>query len=136
MTPLLRFSARWWPTALVVAVILYGTWLPAPMGEEPVALFVLPYADKWIHAVFGGGLAGAVVFDYMRARPGLRRPGLAVLMSVLMAVLAFMAVDEAVQGYLPIGRPSDFADLLADWGGALLGILTAPAATAAVLCRR
>lgn len=135
MAALLRFAARWWPSALVVAVILYGTWLPAPIGEEPVALIVLPYADKWIHAIFGGGLAASLLFDYMRARPGMRRPGLTAMFVVMMGVMAFMAVDEAVQGYLPIGRPSDFADLLADWGGALVGLLTAPAAIAAVLRR-
>lgn len=136
MTAFLRFMAGWWPSALVVAVILYGTWLPAPIGEEPGGFIALPYADKWIHAIFGGGLTGAVLFDYMRARPGMRRPGLTVILAAMMGIMAFMAVDEAVQGYLPIGRPSDFGDLLADWGGALVGLLTAPAAIAAVLRRR
>ncbi len=119
------------PTAAVVAVILYATWLPAPIGDTELPLF--EGIDKVIHAIFGGGLAGAILFDYTRSRPSLRVARPAVVWYVLMGVMAFMAVDESVQGMLPIGRPADYADLLADWLGAAVGALTAPRAVYATV---
>ncbi len=95
----------------------------------------VPYADKWIHAIFGGGLLGSLTFDYTRRRPGIRCPGPSVMMAFMLAVMAFMTVDEVVQGLLPIGRPSDPFDMMADWAGALVALGVAPAAVRAVLRR-
>lgn len=116
-----------WPSAIVLAVIIYATWLPAPLGSQPLP--PIPDIDKLIHAVFGGGLAGAIIFDCKRSRPQSRAIAPAALAYIICVSMALMAVDEAVQGILPIGRPSDAFDLLADWGGIAVAALTAPAAT-------
>ena len=52
---------QWWPSALVVAVIIYATWLPDPVGAEELPK--IPHLDKLIHAVMMGGLASALMFD-------------------------------------------------------------------------
>ena len=117
----------WLPSAVVYAVILYATWLPAPMGDMELPPF--PGFDKVIHAVFGGGLAGAMIFDYTRGRASLRMAPKAAVWYLAIVAMALMAIDEAVQGMLPIERTSDFADLLADWLGVAVGALTAPMAT-------
>jgi len=121
------------PSAIVTFVILYATWLPSPIGEAAMPVF--EYADKVIHAIFGGGLTGALLFDYTRSRPGLRKARPTVVWYVMLAVMAFMAIDESVQGMLPIGRTSDYGDLLADWLGAAVAALTAPQAVSLVLRR-
>lgn len=118
----------WWPTAVVAAVILYGTWLPADAG--PANLPAIPDIDKWIHAIFGGGLFSAMLFDHTRLTR--RAPILTAIVAFALIAMAAMALDEAIQGILPIARPSDPFDLLADWGGILIAALAAPRAISAV----
>mgnify|MGYP001634799328 CR=1 FL=1 len=117
-----KYIKRYWPTGLVVATILYATWLPAPIGDE--TLPSIPNIDKWIHAAFGFGLVCALAFDNFRA--GVRL-SLTRLLVLTLCAMAAMAVDEVVQGLLPIGRPSDAMDLLADWAGTAIGALAGPA---------
>lgn len=110
---------------LTVMVILYATWLPP--DDMPDDLPAFPYADKLIHAVMMGGLVGAVLFDTYRTMPrATRHISLRLIIAVTASVAAFSVVDEVVQGLLPIGRPSDPLDLVADWVGCAVAALTAP----------
>lgn len=127
---MLRFLKRYWPSCIVVLIILYATWVPKPI--DPNDLPKIPHIDKLMHAVLMGGLLGALLFDYRRA---MREHTLTrrTVMWFALGVCLFSVVDEVVQGLLPIGRPSDFYDLLADWFGVIIAALTAPRAVNAVV---
>lgn len=125
-----RFISHWWPSALVTAVIIYATWVPKPI--DPADIPPIPHIDKLIHAVMMGGLLGALLFDWRRADRS-RRLGLRTVIVFASAVAAFSVVDEIVQGLLPIGRPSDPLDLLADWAGVALSAWLSPPAVRACL---
>lgn len=127
-----RLLRHYWPTLIVLIVIIYATWVPKPVDPEDIP--PIPYIDKLIHAIMMGGLTGALAFDYKRQE---RRHMLTLkVMTVITAgVLLFGVVDEIVQGLLPIGRPSDPWDLVADWAGTLIGAVTAPPAVNAVVRR-
>lgn len=107
-------------TAATVLLIAYATLLPSPPGSEAVSMF--EGADKVIHACFGAMLTAAMVFDSGRRRAPFTMPGDAHIWYAAMASMALLAIDEMVQGQLPIGRRSDYLDLLADWGGAALAL--------------
>lgn len=113
----------YWPTALTLLVIFYATWLADPMPDTELPK--IPLLDKLIHIIMMGGLTGALMFDYYRRKP--HRPlTLRIIIAFTAGVMAFGIVDEVVQGLLPINRPSDPFDLLADWTGCLIGALIAP----------
>lgn len=118
---------------IVVGVIIYATWYSHPLPEEEIP--AIPHIDKLIHAIMMGGLTGAVLFDYRRA-DRTRRIGRKTVVIVSLSVALFAVVDEIVQGLLPIGRPSDYVDLLSDWVGVLVASLTAPSAVRGVLKSR
>lgn len=126
-----RISA-YWPTALVVLVILYATWVPHPLPDEDIP--PIPHIDKLIHAIMMGGLASALMFDWYRGCRDRILSARAVILFTA-AAMGFSVIDEVVQGLLPIGRPSDPLDLLADWGGCLIAAFAAPPAIRAVLRR-
>ncbi len=127
MTAVGKFLRSYWPSALIVCVILYATWLPGHL--EPSNLPKIPHLDKLIHAVMFGGLTGAILFD--RRRGGTRLNS-GIVLATAAGTLAFGAVDEWVQGLLPIGRPSDILDLCADAAGIIVATLTAPAVVNAI----
>jgi len=56
--------AAWWPTALVVGVILYATLNSDPVGADRFP--AIPHLDKLIHAIMFGGLFSAISFDRRR----------------------------------------------------------------------
>lgn len=110
-------------------MIIYATWVPQPL--EPETLPEIPGLDKVIHAVMTGGLLGALVFDTTRRQhwqPLSRRT----MVWLALGAALFGIVDEVVQGLLPIGRPSDPLDLLADWAGVLVAYFAAPPAVNAI----
>ena len=133
MSRLLRFFLNWYPTMIVVGVVLYATWVPKPLDEETLPL--IPGIDKMIHVVMMGGMVGSILFDYKRADRH-RELNARIVTVVTVGVMIFSLFDEVVQGLLPIGRPSDWLDLLADFTGALGGALLAPGAVNACLRRR
>ncbi len=122
---------HYWPTFIVVCVIIYATWLPHPLPSS--SLPSIPHIDKLIHAIMMGGFTGAVMFDYYRQCPSRRPLTLRVVIAFTSMAMAFSVVDETVQGLLPIGRPSDPLDLLADWLGCVVAAFTAPPAIRAVV---
>ena len=118
----------------MLAVIIYATWVPHPLPADDIP--PIPHIDKLIHAIMLGGLTGALMFDYHRADPRRRPLTPRIIAAFTAAAMAFGAVDETVQGLLPIGRPSDPLDLLADWAGSLIAAFTAPAAIRAIFRRK
>ncbi|MDE6287826.1 MAG: VanZ family protein [Muribaculaceae bacterium] len=130
---ILTFFSAWWPSMIVVAVILYATWVPKPLDPDDIP--PIPEIDKIIHAVMMGGFVGALLFDIRRHRRDIVL-SLRLVLKVALAVAVFSAVEEFVQGILPIGRPSDPLDLVADWIGVIFGALLAPPAVNAVLPRK
>lgn len=124
MGHIFTFIRHWWPTGIVVMVILYATWWPDPVGAEEMPK--IPHLDKLIHAIMMGGLTGALMFDYRRSSPSRRPLTTRAILAFTAAAMAFGTLDETVQGLLPIGRPADPVDLLADWAGCLIAAFTAP----------
>ena len=120
---MLRRLQQFWPSLLTLAVVLYATWLPSDI--QPDNLPPIPHLDKLIHAVMLGGLCGAVIFDCKRLDRAARLTRHTVWRAVI-AVAVFAVVDEVVQGLLPIDRPSDYVDLLADWVGVVIAYFAAP----------
>ena len=117
----------YWPSLLVVAVIIYATWIPKPIPYDNLP--GIPHIDKLIHAIMFGGLAGALMFDYYRKKTdngGHRNLSLRIIILMACISAAFGVLDETVQGLLKIGRPSDTYDLMADWVGVIVAIFTAP----------
>lgn len=129
----LRFFRNWWPTGLVLAVIIYATWVPQPIDPDDIP--PLPHIDKLIHAVMMGGLASALLFDWHRMAPAVHLLSRRVVWTVIAAVVGFSVVDEVVQGLLPIERPSDWLDFVADVVGAIVGALLARPAINAIFRR-
>ncbi len=112
---------RFWPSAIVVAVILYATLASDPTGDMSLMLF--PYCDKLIHAIMFGGLTGALMFDFYRhGRPLTRHLKLAVAAGVAI----FGLLDECAQALLTDVRSGDAFDWLADVVGVMVACLTAP----------
>lgn len=125
MSPLLRSIRSYWPTGIVVAVILYATLCPDPAGADQLP--AIPHIDKIIHAIMFGGLAGAIGFDYSRSH-GLSRPSMAMMAAFALASAIFGGLIELLQGAMHLGRGADALDFVADVTGCLVAFLTAPAA--------
>ncbi|MBA2564869.1 MAG: VanZ family protein [Gemmatimonadetes bacterium] len=106
-TPLTR---RWVAPAAWTAVVLAVTLTPLEAPARGV-----PGLDLLVHATLFGVLAALVLW----AHPGPGRAGLAVILAVL---LAFAALDELAQSFVP-GRTSSWRDVAADASGILLGLL-------------
>lgn len=121
------FIARFWPSMVVLCVILYATLTSDPLGDEELPL--IPNIDKVIHFLMMGGLASAVLFDIRRHRmpgEGRRQLSLHIIIYVALGVALFSVFDEWLQGQLSIGRPSDPVDAVANLLGILAASLLAP----------
>jgi len=119
------FIRRWWPTILTLGLVLWLTLAPDPVPTEDLPLF--PGADKLVHAIMMGGLAGAVMFDY--ERDGVRRAQRLtpkVVRTVVLCMAFFCAIDEWAQGEMGLGRSTDILDLLADWVGVVVAAIVTP----------
>lgn len=124
---------NYWPTAIVLCVILYGTLMPHPVGEETIP--PIPYIDKLIHAVMMGGLLSAFAFDWQRSHPSEKLTP-TFMWAVFGCVLSFSIFDEFLQGYLDNGRDADPWDFLADCVGAFVAVYLAPPAIRYCLRRK
>ena len=119
----------YWPTAIVVAVIIYATLFPHPVGADELP--VIPGIDKLIHAIMFGGLTGALIFDYARSHDRtLPSRGIAALFA-LASTLAGGGI-ELLQDAMQLGRGADIYDFIADAAGAFAAFFIAPAAVRAV----
>ena len=126
------FLSRYWPTLIVIGIILYATLSSNPTGDVSIEI---PHLDKLIHAIMMGGLVGAIAFDYKRAE---RRRQLTFRFVCTVAVYVMVAciADELAQAYLTDSRSGDILDLLADWAGVWIAVFAAPPAINRVLRRR
>lgn len=105
--------------------VAFLTLAPLPGGTESTGI-VLPYADKAVHFVMFGALSAIWWRDWLRNH-GLHQTPLYTLIPVVSAVIIAGAIDEVLQGALPIGRTADPADWCADAAGAIV---------MPILCRR
>lgn len=105
----------WWPVMAWTVFILIATWIPGaklPHIEAPEG------TDKVVHFIF------FVVLAFLVER-ALRAQGIArVVLTVLIALAAFGALDEFVQQFIP-GRDMELFDWLADVAGAVVGVTIA-----------
>lgn len=123
-----KIFSEWWPTMIVVAVILYATLNSDPVGTDKLP--PIPNIDKLIHAIMFGGLFSAIIFD--RARSGRSNPMRTKLVIAALCLVSG-ALDEVFQNILENGRQGDIYDFLADFTGILIAFFTAPPAIRAVL---
>lgn len=131
MQRLKELFKTWWPTAIVVAVILYATLNSNPIAVDKLPL--IPHIDKWIHAIMFGGLFSALAFDRYRSGKALTHRSL-----IKFAAIAVCAglLDEFAQGALENGRSAEVLDFAADCGGILVAYITAPPAIKRVVKNR
>lgn len=125
---MISFVSKWWPTMVVAAVILYGTLSSDPAGVEHLPMF--PGADKLIHAVMFGGLAGALAFDWQRAHRG------EIVSKKLMAAFCAACIvagglDEIAQGAMENGPRSRCVRLRGRYSGCGGGLFRGSACRAA-----
>ncbi|MDE6156905.1 MAG: VanZ family protein [Muribaculaceae bacterium] len=116
-----QLIARWWPTALVVAVILYATLDSDPVGVDSFPL--IPHLDKLIHAIMFGGLFASISFDSRRAGHRLSTKSLLTFAAISIAA---GAIDEVLQHTIANGRDGDILDWAADSFGIAVAYFTAP----------
>lgn len=128
---MLRFIRQWWPTAIVVCVILYATLNEDPVGADELPL--IPHIDKLIHAVMFGGLFAALCFDYYRAGHALRTRA---MLCFAAACVCAGILDEIAQTLMENGRSGEPADFAADCLGIAVAWFTAPPAIRRVLRNR
>lgn len=130
MSKTTNISRRFWPTAIVLAVILYATFSPDPIGADEIP--PIPHIDKLIHAIMMGGLFSAIIFDLQRADRD-RLVGIRTMVAVAIGVMIFGILDEIGQALLSNGRTGEIYDLGADWLGVWIAYFTAPPAIRKIL---
>jgi len=101
--------ARWLPPAAWAALIVLGTSWPNPQVPQ------VGEGDKVVHAFFYG------VLGWLVAR-ALRTGAATRLLAAFAALVAFAALDEWHQGFIP-GRSASVGDLAADAAGIAIGLL-------------
>lgn len=132
MNRIKTFLCQYWPSVIVVCVILYATLSSDPTGDVSIEI---PHLDKLIHAIMMGGLVAAIAFDYKRAERQ-RQLTFSLMRTIALYVMVACIADELAQAYLTDSRSGDVLDLLADWGGVWIAVFTAPPAINRVLRRR
>lgn len=120
----------YWPTMLIVTIILYATVVSHPVGVDQLP--TIPHIDKLIHATMMGGLLGAVAFDWQRNNRK-ERITPSMMWALFGVVLSFSIMDEFAQGVMNIGRSADPWDFIADCTGAIVAVYLAPPAIRQVL---
>ena len=111
----------WLVSALTLAVILWLTLSPDPVGSEDMTLF--PGADKLVHFVMFGFLTVVFLFDSQRKHDWNRRSQSSCLLAILVSA-AIGGVVEILQEVMDFGRSFEWADMIADFGGsAFFGLL-------------
>lgn len=112
----------WWPTAVVVCLILYATLNPDPVGISPKLYF--PGIDKVIHFIMFFVFSGALYFDWSKERLPLKMTVEKVLIIAIIS-LSLGIVIEFLQTGMGLGRTGSVADVAADAAGAITGAFLA-----------
>ena len=104
-------------TVVTVALILWLTLAPKPLGEEPPQLF--PGADKVVHGLMFGFLTAMMLLDWQRIHSWSKVTwGMSTLYAT--AVSFFGIFIECAQNMMGMGRSFDWWDIAADTIGAFL----------------
>ncbi len=118
-----RRLPRWVPSVVILAVICYLTLASRPLGETEIVLF--EGADKVVHFLMFGGLAGALCLDWSRRKGDWAMPrSVAVTVCALLSLLVGLGI-EWLQESMDAGRSSEWADGFADGLGAVIGAYVA-----------
>ena len=112
-----RFFATWWPTMIVIAVILYATLNDNPLGADELPIF--PGADKVVHAIMFGFLSVMLLLDYQR-KHGWRETGSGVMLIAAFISSALGILIEFIQRWMAMGRGFDPGDMVADVAGVVI----------------
>lgn len=110
----IRRLPRWSATIVTFMAILWLTLAPHPVPQTDILLF--PGADKVIHAIMFGGLAGALYFDLWRK--GVRPISWKSLCAGAVASSIAGGIIEILQYSMGLGRSFEWTDILADTAGA------------------
>jgi VanZ family protein len=104
-------------TVITVALILWLTLVPHPLGDEELPIF--PGADKIVHAIMFGWLTLMILLDRQRRRDW-RRLGNPVIWVAAIIPSLFGILIEYLQWGMALGRGFEIADMLADTAGAFI----------------
>lgn len=128
-----RFAARWWPTAVTLAAVLWLTLAPKPVPDMEMPMF--PGADKIVHMLMMFGLTSVALFDIRR---GEGRLGVRAVIVTALCVVVFSALDEWAQGVMGAGRSADILDFAADCLGIMMAAYLSPLIIGRIMrhCRR
>lgn len=112
----------YFPALLWLAAATYLFLMPTD-GLEKSSWIEIPYADKWVHmALFMGLVQLWLMPQYLRRNTVNKKT---VVMVLLLAVSYGIAI-EILQANFTTNRSADPWDVLADTGGAVLGIFLLP----------
>lgn len=78
-------------------------------------------SDKFVHLLIHAGLVGIWLLYFLRRKN--TKYGWHQVIIVLIGSLVFGIVIEVLQEYLTVSRTADFFDVIANFGGALIGVL-------------
>ena len=116
-----RYLPVFVPTAVVLALILWLTLAPHPVGDMEVPWF--EGVDKVVHSIMFFALTLTALFDEMRMK-GWNAVRLPLISMTVVAGGVIGCIIEILQDYLGMGRSMEFLDAVADCFGAVLaGIL-------------
>ena len=107
----------WLLTGITVAVILWLTLAPDPLGDDAPHLF--PGSDKVAHAIMFGYLTVMVLLDRQRTS-GWRRLRARFVWSCAIGAAIFGILIEFMQLAMAMGRGFELADMAADCAGAAI----------------
>ena len=108
---------KWLFTSLTVALILWLTLAPDPLGDDSPDLF--PGADKIVHAIMFGFLTVMVLLDRQR-KAEWRKVSAKFISFTAVATAAFGIAIEFIQRAMDMGRGFEVADMIADCAGVAL----------------
>ena len=112
----------WWPTAVVVCLILYATLNPDPVSISPK--FYFPGIDKVIHFIMFFVLSVSLYFDWAKQRLPMKMNVQKVVVIAIIS-LSLGVVIEFLQTGMGMGRSGSVGDAAADAAGAFIGAFIA-----------
>lgn len=118
---LIKLIPTFLASGLCLAVILWLTLAPDPVGETHVSLF--PGADKVVHACMFGGLTLCFCLDYVKwKKQPTEDPTATFFLCGLIAACIGIGI-EFLQEAMSLGRSFELWDMVSDTAGALIAFL-------------
>lgn len=114
---IIRFIPKFVCTGLTLALILWLTLAPKPVGDFDMPIF--PGADKIVHAIMFGWLTLMFVIDLHKHSHASKLSAIAIILCALTS-LTIGGLIEILQQWMNIGRGMEFDDFLADAVGSLI----------------